>query len=84
MESDLGNIGVVQFMLEELIKRINTGEVKGLMYQIVMEDGSYLNAWSNNISYTERLGVLESTKQDMLMRIDEEITAEDEEESDDA
>lgn len=84
MESDLGNIGVVQYMLEELIKRINTGEVKGLMYQIVMEDGSYLNAWSNNISYTERLGVLESTKQDMLMRIDEEITAEDEEESDDA
>lgn len=84
MESDVGDIGVVQFMLEELIKRINTGEVKGLMYQIVMEDGSYLNAWSNNISYTERLGVLESTKQDMLMRIDEEITAEDEEEGDDA
>jgi hypothetical protein len=72
MEQGFGDIAVVQGMLNELIEKINQGEVKGFMYQIIFDNGEYLTAWSNNISYLERLGVLESTKQDMFAKLGEE------------
>lgn len=63
--SDFDTISGVQEILHIIIEQINKGDVSGLMFQMTLDTGQTLTGWTNNLSYIERLGLLEVAKQDV-------------------
>lgn len=54
-----------------MVQRINDlymqGKLKGLTVQMVMTDDEFATAHSGDLSYLEKLGLIEAAKQDLLV-----------------
>lgn len=57
----IGNIGD---LINEVSLAYGAGRIKGLMCQLLLNDGTYATASAGDISYLEKLGLLESAKHD--------------------
>ena len=59
------DIECVQQAIEDIIREANTGQAKGIMFQILYDDGGHMTCTTTNLTYLEKLGLLESAKQDV-------------------
>lgn len=57
----LGGVGEILDYLEAKHQR---GEIKGVLVCVINHDGTFEVSWNNDISYLERLGLLEAAKGD--------------------
>lgn len=71
--SDFDTISSVQQAVQDILDQVNQGNVVGIMYQIKLDTDQSITGWTNNISYIERLGLLEMAKQDMQYVVDSDI-----------
>ena len=61
----------VKWVLEELNKQQAAGEIKGITAQVVLHDGSFATMHAGDLSYIEKVGLLESAKQNLLVEASE-------------
>jgi hypothetical protein len=71
--SDFDTISSVQQAVQDILDQVNQGNVVGIIYQIKLDTDQSITGWTNNISYIERLGLLEMAKQDMQYVVDRDI-----------
>jgi hypothetical protein len=71
--SDFDTISSVQQAVQDILDQVNQGNVVGIIYQIKLDTDQSITGWTNNISYIERLGLLEMAKQDMQYVVDSDI-----------
>jgi len=71
--SDFDTISSVQQAVQDILDQVNQGNVVGIIYQIKLDTDQSMTGWTNNISYIERLGLLEMAKQDMQYVVDSDI-----------
>lgn len=60
------HIDKVGWAIEQLLEEYNKGNIKGLMFQHINLDGTFICCTSGDLSYIEKLGLLESTKGDVI------------------
>lgn len=71
--SDFDTISSVQQAVQDILDQVNQGNVVGIIYQIKLDTDQSMTGWTNNISYIERLGLLEMAKQDMQYVVGSDI-----------
>jgi hypothetical protein len=71
--SDFDTISSVQQAVQNILDQVNQGNVVGIIYQIKLDTDQSMTGWTNNISYIERLGLLEMAKQDMQYVVGSDI-----------
>jgi len=58
-------IGEHQKALDEMAQYVNSGEVKGIMFQLILDDDSTVAYGTPGMSFIEQIGLLEATKYDL-------------------
>jgi len=54
-------IGEHQKALDEMAQYVNSGEVKGIMFQLMLDGGRTVAYWTSGMSFIEQIGLLETT-----------------------
>lgn len=65
-KDSFGSIGAVQELMDILRDIVNNGDVRGIMFQVMLDDGTCIHSWNTNLSFVQRLGMLESCKIDIV------------------
>lgn len=55
-----------------MIDYVNEGHVTGMSFQLVLDNGQYVNYWTE-IPFHTHIGMLESAKHDVFMAAETEI-----------
>lgn len=58
------HINGVGWAIEKLVEHYKTGEIKGLMFQLLDKNGEFHNCRSGDLTYIEMLGLIEAAKDD--------------------
>lgn len=58
-------IGMIQDFINNLMEFVNEGSIEGMIMQIKLNDGSTCSMFTDNLSFIEKLGLLESCKMDV-------------------
>lgn len=66
--SDINDVACVQQAIDDVIKEVNEGNVKGLTFQVLYDDGCHMTGATTNLTYLEKLGMLESAKNDVVYK----------------
>ncbi|WP_147536091.1 hypothetical protein [Bacillus marasmi] len=61
----------VAWLVEEITKLYQQGAVKGLVVQIMQTNGEFITGSCGDISFLEKLGMIESAKQDIYLSANE-------------
>lgn len=56
----------VAWSIEEINKLYREGKIKGITFQIKLADGEFITCHSGDISFLEKLGMIESAKNDIF------------------
>lgn len=56
----------VAWGVEEVNKFYREGNVKGFMFQVLKDDGTFITCHCGDIGYINKLGLLESAKADII------------------
>ena len=62
------HIDAVGKTLERLNAGHEAGEIQGIVTAVQYSDGHFEISWSNTLKFTERIGLAETLKYDMLLR----------------
>ncbi len=57
----------VAWSVEEINKLYREGKIKGITFQIMIDDGEFITCHSGDISFLEKLGMIESAKNDIFL-----------------
>jgi hypothetical protein len=57
----------VAWSIEEINKLYRDGKIKGFTIQIMLNDGEFITGAIGDISFLERLGMIESAKNDIFL-----------------
>lgn len=57
----------VAWSIEEINKLYRDGKIKGFTIQIMLNDGEFITGACGDISFLERLGMIESAKNDIFL-----------------
>ena len=56
--------------IEEINKLYQSGELRGIQFQAVLNDGSFITGNAGDLAYLERLGLLEAAKENIWLAND--------------
>ena len=62
--SAVRHFGSTGELIDDLARAYEAGRLKGLIALTVLNDGEFATAFSGDLGYLEKLGLLESAKQD--------------------
>ena len=65
----------VAWGIDELMKFYREGNIRGFQFQLVQSDGQFVTGRCGDISYLEKLGLLEAAKADVIFKVWEEDNA---------
>lgn len=57
----------VAWMVEQINELYRQGKIQGISVQMLQIDGEYITGSSGEMSYLEKLGLVESAKQDIML-----------------
>jgi len=67
MKNKLSHINTIGSCIQYLVDSYAAGQVKGVMIHILNKDGTFENGKAGEITYLEKLGLLESAKGDFIV-----------------
>lgn len=61
----------VAWLVEQINELYQCGNIKGLTVQICLNDGEFITGSSGDITFIEKLGLIESAKHDIVLQANE-------------
>lgn len=71
--SNVKRIGGIGWVIDKLVEHYKTGEIKGLMIQLLDKNGEFHNCRSGDLTYIEMLGLIEAAKDDFRITREENV-----------
>jgi hypothetical protein len=60
----------IAWAVEQINELYRKGEIKGLNVQIMLKDGEFITGSSGDISFLEKIGLIETAKHDIFLKAD--------------
>jgi DNA-binding Xre family transcriptional regulator len=61
----------VAWSIDEINKLYRNGKIKGITFQLLLEDGEFVTCHSGDITFLEKLGMIESAKNNIFLSVED-------------